>query len=102
MALPWLLGAAAVATVGYLASDNESSSYDENDDDYYERKRDAEKKERKKKRKEAKNNFYNKWEVKHKIDPIFAPKIQKLIKQEEALDKEIEELEALSSEIAIL
>jgi hypothetical protein len=30
MALPWLIGAAAVATVGYLASDNDD---DDDDDD---------------------------------------------------------------------
>jgi hypothetical protein len=97
MALPWLLGAAAVATVGFLASGDD----DYDDDEEYDREQRI-KKEKKRKRKEAKNNFHEKWGVKHNVKSIDAPKIQKLIKQEEKLKKESEKLEALGLEMKSL
>jgi hypothetical protein len=104
MALPWLLGAAAVATVGYLANSSSSSS-SSSSDDYDERQKEAKKKEAKRqeaKRQKAKDDLHEKWDVKHNVKSIDAPKIQKLIKQEEKLKKESEELEALALEMKSL
>ena len=101
MALPWLIGAAAVATVGYLAS-KDDNKYDEDDDDYYERKEEARKREKKLKKEEfkrAKSNFLTKWEVKYKEDSDEAPQIKKLILEEDKINNEIKELLALELEI---
>jgi hypothetical protein len=66
MALPWLIGAAAVATVGYLASSSSSSS---SSSDYEEEKEEAERREKRLKKQafqRAKNDFKIKWGVKYK------------------------------------
>lgn len=47
MALPWIIGAAAVATVAYLASDDDSSS--SSSSDRYDRGREAKEREKEKK-----------------------------------------------------
>ena len=100
MALPWLIGAAAVATVGYLAS-KDDDDYDD-DDDYYDSREEARKRERKLKKREfkiAKSNFLTKWEVKYKEDSDESPKIKKLILEEDKIKNEIKELLALELEI---
>jgi len=98
VALPWLIGAAAVATIGYLASSSNSSSSDD-DDDYYKRKIEAEKKLKKEEFKRAKNDFLTKWEVNYKSTPSEVPQIKKLILEEDKIKNEIKELLALELEI---
>jgi hypothetical protein len=103
MALPWLIGAAAVATVGYLASSSGSSSSDDDDEDYYKKKRDAEKREKRRKERkieEEEEVFCKKWGIDNlNSDFDDSPKMQKLIQKEQSLEKKIEELEALALEI---
>jgi len=104
MALPWLIGAAAVATVGYLASSSSSS------DDYDEKEERKERKRAKARKEELlrrelsnlKLSFQDKWGVEYQENSIAVQKIQKLINQEKDLKREIEKLEALNKEIKFL
>jgi len=106
MALPWLIGAAAVATVGYF--EHERREEEEREERRRERRRREERERRarerenelkKEKFERAKNDFSIKWEVKYKEDSDESPKIKKLILEEDKIKNEIKELLALELEI---
>jgi hypothetical protein len=102
MALPWLIGAAAVATVGYF--EHERREEEEREERRRERRR-QEKRERKARENElkkekferAKNDFLIKWEVKYKEDFSTTPKYTKIKRVED----EINELETLLLDLKI-
>ena len=98
MALPWLIGAAVVATVGYLASSSSNSSND--DDDYFEKKiRKRKRKEKKKLSKKVKNDFFIKWQVEYMSDWVNVPKIKELENKKKRIEKDIKKLISQISEI---
>jgi len=106
MALPWLIGAVAVAGVAYIAS---SSSSNNNDDDDYEERRARERARRRAREKEEKERnqmieiFCEKWEL-DSFDSSFSDskQIQKKEKKIQTIDNEINELKFLLQEVKIM
>ena len=104
MALPWLIGAAAVATAGYFA--NERREEKEREERRRERRRREERERRarerenelkKEKFERAKNDFSIKWEVKYKEDFIITPKYTKIKSKLKEVEREINELDNIMS-----
>lgn len=101
MALPWLIGAVAVAGVAYIAS---SSSNNNDDDDYEERRaRERAREKEEKERNQMIEIFCEKWEL-DSFDSSFSDskQIQKKEKKIQTIDNEINELKFLLQEVKIM